>query len=196
MAFHSKFQSMVSGDRTLSYGSTIVCGRSVLLGNFISDGQVTGELVCHSKGTLLDIEPCSVHTLTRFRVANPYTSDLRSAGEGSPLELLLAFVMRSSMSVHVLRLLRALCMLTDSQLPIRRLSCPSSNRTLEMVRQEIESYALVFPEISFSIQDTSKSKEGRNKQSYILRIPKVICLPGSAPVIPCQHFSRSRLAPP
>ncbi|KIM68946.1 hypothetical protein SCLCIDRAFT_104473 [Scleroderma citrinum Foug A] len=56
-------------------------------------------------------------------------------------------------------------------LPIRRLSHPSSSKTIETIRQEIESYALVFPGISFSLEDASKH-EGNSKQSYILKIPK------------------------
>ncbi|KAI6047536.1 hypothetical protein EDC04DRAFT_2876534 [Pisolithus marmoratus] len=48
-------------------------------------------------------------------------------------------------------------------LPIRRLSHPSSSKTLEIIRQEIESYALVFPEISFSLEDTSKSNKAGGK---------------------------------
>ncbi|KAL4076208.1 hypothetical protein J3A83DRAFT_4225587 [Scleroderma citrinum] len=56
-------------------------------------------------------------------------------------------------------------------LPIRRLSHPSPSKTIETIRQEIESYALVFPEISFSFEDASKH-EGNSRQSYILKIPK------------------------
>lgn len=58
-------------------------------------------------------------------------------------------------------------------LPIRRLSHPSSSKTLEIIRQEIESYALVFPGISFSLEDTSKSNRGGGRShSCILKIPK------------------------
>ncbi|KAI6105925.1 hypothetical protein F5141DRAFT_1006193, partial [Pisolithus sp. B1] len=58
-------------------------------------------------------------------------------------------------------------------LPIRRLSHFSSSKTLEIIRQEIESYALVFPGISFSLEDTSKSnKSGGRSHSCILKIPQ------------------------
>ncbi|KIO12562.1 hypothetical protein M404DRAFT_12760 [Pisolithus tinctorius Marx 270] len=57
--------------------------------------------------------------------------------------------------------------------PIRRLSHPSSSKTLEIIRQEIESYALVFPGISFSLENTGKSnKGGGNLLSCVLKIPK------------------------
>ncbi|KAI6135072.1 hypothetical protein EV401DRAFT_2052575 [Pisolithus croceorrhizus] len=54
-------------------------------------------------------------------------------------------------------------------LPIRRLSHFSSSKTLEIIRQEIESYALVFPGISFSLEDTSKSNKsgGRSHSCFM-----------------------------
>ncbi|KIL00522.1 hypothetical protein PAXRUDRAFT_129656 [Paxillus rubicundulus Ve08.2h10] len=58
--------------------------------------------------------------------------------------------------------------------PVRRLSHPSPNKTIELIRQELEAYALVFPNVSFSFQDSSKTKEGssNNYKSHILKIPK------------------------
>ena len=53
------------------------------------------------------------------------------------------------------------------QFPVRRQSHPAPNRTIELIRQEVEAYALVFPNIAFSLQDTTKSK------SHVLKIPKV-----------------------
>ncbi|KAI9574792.1 hypothetical protein HD554DRAFT_2050106 [Boletus coccyginus] len=55
-------------------------------------------------------------------------------------------------------------------LPVRRRSHPTPNKTMELVRQELEAYALVFPNISFSLQDVSKSKE--SQKSHIFKIPK------------------------
>ncbi|KIJ69942.1 hypothetical protein HYDPIDRAFT_23098 [Hydnomerulius pinastri MD-312] len=58
-------------------------------------------------------------------------------------------------------------------LPIRRQSHPSPNKTAELIRQELEAYALVFTNISFSFEDVSKAKEGgSHRKSYILKIPK------------------------
>ncbi|KAF8450650.1 hypothetical protein L210DRAFT_3639716 [Boletus edulis BED1] len=57
--------------------------------------------------------------------------------------------------------------------PVRRQSHPTPNKTIELIRQELEVYALVFPNISFSLQDTSKTREGHNPhKSHILKIPK------------------------
>ncbi|KAF8559172.1 hypothetical protein OG21DRAFT_1403956 [Imleria badia] len=58
-------------------------------------------------------------------------------------------------------------------LPVRRQSHPTPNKTIELIRQELEAYALVFPNISFSFQDASKAKESHNPhKSHILKIPK------------------------
>ncbi|KAH0839814.1 hypothetical protein J3R83DRAFT_760 [Lanmaoa asiatica] len=58
-------------------------------------------------------------------------------------------------------------------LPVRRQSHPTPNKTIELIRQELEVYALVFPNISFSFQDASKTKESNNPhKSHILKIPK------------------------
>ncbi|PBL02872.1 hypothetical protein ARMGADRAFT_1042474 [Armillaria gallica] len=40
-------------------------------------------------------------------------------------------------------------------LPVRRRSHPSPSRTLELIRQEIETYALVFPGVAFSLENTN-----------------------------------------
>ncbi|KIJ20390.1 hypothetical protein PAXINDRAFT_108421 [Paxillus involutus ATCC 200175] len=58
--------------------------------------------------------------------------------------------------------------------PVRRLSHPSPNKTIELIRQELEAYALVFPNSSFSFEDASKAKEGGSNhyKSRILKIPK------------------------
>ncbi len=53
------------------------------------------------------------------------------------------------------------------QLPVRRLSHPPTARTFDMVRQEVETYALIFPEVSFSVE---RSREATDNT---FRIPKV-----------------------
>ncbi|KAG6378611.1 carboxyl transferase domain-containing protein [Boletus reticuloceps] len=71
-------------------------------------------------------------------------------------------------------------LVTIEQLPVRRQSHPTPNKTIELIRQELEAYALVFPNISFSLQDTSKTREGHNPhKSHILKIPKVTVPPFS-----------------
>ncbi|KAK0230467.1 hypothetical protein IW262DRAFT_1262967 [Armillaria fumosa] len=40
-------------------------------------------------------------------------------------------------------------------LPVRRRSHPSPGRTLELIKQEIETYALVFPGVAFSLENTN-----------------------------------------
>ncbi|KAG8218529.1 hypothetical protein J3R82DRAFT_4168 [Butyriboletus roseoflavus] len=58
-------------------------------------------------------------------------------------------------------------------LPVRRQSHPTPNKTIELIRQEVEAYALVFPNISFSFQDASKTKESHHPhKSHVLKIPK------------------------
>ncbi len=56
------------------------------------------------------------------------------------------------------------------QLPVRRRSHPSPAKTLETIRREVETYALVFPEVAFTLQNTnSKFEQG----ATVSRIPKV-----------------------
>lgn len=59
------------------------------------------------------------------------------------------------------------------QLPIRRLSHTSPARTLELVRKDLESIALVFPHVSFSLENTHKSDAGRPGSGRIMKIPMV-----------------------
>ncbi|CAA7260090.1 unnamed protein product [Cyclocybe aegerita] len=56
-------------------------------------------------------------------------------------------------------------------LPVRRLSHPNPLRTWELVRQEIETYSLMFPHVSFTIEGTSNTWEAHHKDRTI-RIPK------------------------
>ncbi|KAI0720344.1 hypothetical protein C8T65DRAFT_634183 [Cerioporus squamosus] len=59
-------------------------------------------------------------------------------------------------------------------LPIRRRSHPSPARTIELVRREIEAFALVFPDVCFSIETSKKGQDGTYARSKtrVLTIPK------------------------
>ncbi|EIW82275.1 hypothetical protein CONPUDRAFT_89709 [Coniophora puteana RWD-64-598 SS2] len=57
-------------------------------------------------------------------------------------------------------------------LPIRRMSHPPSHKTLDLIRQDIETYALVSPNVSFSLEDTSKTRQPGSSKGHLLRIPK------------------------
>ncbi|KAF9238762.1 hypothetical protein BU15DRAFT_88220 [Melanogaster broomeanus] len=78
-------------------------------------------------------------------------------------------------------------------LPVRRLSHPSPSKTIDIIRQELEAYALVFPDVSISFQDSSKAREGsRHHKLHILKIPKVTDMPHSDP--PCSYINRHLLS--
>ncbi|KAI9068501.1 hypothetical protein FKP32DRAFT_1561492 [Trametes sanguinea] len=59
-------------------------------------------------------------------------------------------------------------------LPIRRRAHPNPIRTLELVKRDIESFALMFPGASFTLDDTSKGRGGAHGRSKIrvLSVPK------------------------
>ncbi|TFK43770.1 hypothetical protein BDQ12DRAFT_731752 [Crucibulum laeve] len=57
-------------------------------------------------------------------------------------------------------------------IPVRRLSHPSPARTWELVRKEIETYALVFPHVLFTLEDTHRSDEMAGSRERILKIPQ------------------------
>ncbi|KAH9899633.1 hypothetical protein C8Q73DRAFT_329317 [Cubamyces lactineus] len=59
-------------------------------------------------------------------------------------------------------------------LPIRRRSHPNPTRTVDLVKREVESFALVFPGVSFTVESTHKSKEGIHARSKmrVLTAPK------------------------
>ncbi|KAJ7639214.1 hypothetical protein FB45DRAFT_904999 [Roridomyces roridus] len=54
-------------------------------------------------------------------------------------------------------------------LPVRRLSHPAAARTLAVIRHEIEAFALVFPSVSFTLENTHS---GKDEKDMLLRIPK------------------------
>ncbi|KAF8076667.1 hypothetical protein FPV67DRAFT_1472252 [Lyophyllum atratum] len=57
-------------------------------------------------------------------------------------------------------------------LPVRRLAHPSPARTLDLIRQEIETYALVFPNIGFTLENVHNEQEAGPSKGRILKIPK------------------------
>lgn len=57
-------------------------------------------------------------------------------------------------------------------LPIRRQSHPSSAKTIDAIKQELEAYALMFSCVSFTLQDDSKSRENASSKGHVLRVPK------------------------
>ncbi|RDX53868.1 hypothetical protein OH76DRAFT_1462114 [Lentinus brumalis] len=59
-------------------------------------------------------------------------------------------------------------------LPIRRRSHPSAARTVDLVRREIETFALVFPNVCFSLSTSKKGQDGVHvrSQARVLTIPK------------------------
>ncbi|KAJ7044715.1 hypothetical protein C8F04DRAFT_1069288 [Mycena alexandri] len=54
-------------------------------------------------------------------------------------------------------------------LPVRRLSHPTPARTLDVIRHQIETFALVFPSVSFTLENTHSFKDDKD---MLLRIPK------------------------
>lgn len=61
---------------------------------------------------------------------------------------------------------------SSPQLPVRRLSHPSVAKSWELVRQEIEVYALVSPSVSFTLEDLQRNRED-GVDGRTVRIPKV-----------------------
>ncbi|KAF7290914.1 Mismatch repair-related protein [Mycena chlorophos] len=54
-------------------------------------------------------------------------------------------------------------------LPVRRRSHPSPTRTIDAIRRQIEAFALVFPGVSFTLENTHNTKD---EKDMVLRIPK------------------------
>ncbi|KAF8165579.1 hypothetical protein B0H34DRAFT_689642 [Crassisporium funariophilum] len=57
-------------------------------------------------------------------------------------------------------------------LPVRRLSHPSNSKTWDLIRQEIETYSLVFPHVSFTLEDTSRVQDSSSRKDRVVRIAK------------------------
>ena len=63
-----------------------------------------------------------------------------------------------------------------AKLPIRRRSHPSPASTMNSIRQEIETYALMFPTVSFTLEATNRSHDGSPSKNRILKVPKVMTI--------------------
>ncbi|KZP20160.1 hypothetical protein FIBSPDRAFT_827261 [Athelia psychrophila] len=57
-------------------------------------------------------------------------------------------------------------------LPIRRRSHPNASRTFDLIRQDLECFALVFPHVSFSLENTSDSQQSASRKTQTMKIPK------------------------
>ncbi|KZT71436.1 hypothetical protein DAEQUDRAFT_666030 [Daedalea quercina L-15889] len=70
-------------------------------------------------------------------------------------------------------------------LPIRRRSHPSAARTLELVRRDIETFALMFPNVAFSVENTHKTRSGTTGSGKVMIVPKVFCVLILIPINTC-----------
>ncbi|KAF9515270.1 hypothetical protein BS47DRAFT_1391799 [Hydnum rufescens UP504] len=57
-------------------------------------------------------------------------------------------------------------------LPIRRISHPSASRTLELIMKDTQSFSLVFPAVAFSVENTTRDRDGELRKTRALSIPK------------------------
>ncbi|KAF9057913.1 hypothetical protein BJ165DRAFT_1379790 [Panaeolus papilionaceus] len=57
-------------------------------------------------------------------------------------------------------------------LPIRRNTHPPPTRTLELIREEVETFVLVFPGVAISLEDTSNDNPSQPRRDKTLRYPK------------------------
>lgn len=121
------------------------------------------------------------------RVESRFTWAHQSVGEENHPEQSYRSVMHFSACVSFGQNARVL---TIGQLPVRRQSHPPPSKTVDLIRQELEAYGLMFPDISFSLRDASKTKE-----SHLLKIPKVAVNLFPVPHIHTTLLPRSRLAP-
>ncbi|CCL98575.1 uncharacterized protein FIBRA_00576 [Fibroporia radiculosa] len=58
------------------------------------------------------------------------------------------------------------------KLPIRRLSHPSPVRTIELIRRDVETSSLMFPNVSFTFENSHKAKEGDPGKGRIMTVPR------------------------
>jgi DNA mismatch repair protein MLH3 len=59
------------------------------------------------------------------------------------------------------------------EMPVRRLSHPAHAKTLELIRKELGTLALVFPSVTFTLDDISKAHDGQADRSRVMSITKV-----------------------
>jgi hypothetical protein len=58
------------------------------------------------------------------------------------------------------------------QVPVRRSSHVDRSKTFDLVQKAIESFALVFPEVTFTLDDSTRSKQDTGK-GRVFTVPKV-----------------------
>ncbi|KAG1755437.1 hypothetical protein EDB19DRAFT_1661354 [Suillus lakei] len=51
-------------------------------------------------------------------------------------------------------------------------SLPIRPKTIDAIKQELEAYALMFSDVSFTLQDDSKTRENASSKGHVLRVPK------------------------
>ncbi|KAL1680735.1 hypothetical protein EV122DRAFT_288554 [Schizophyllum commune] len=76
-------------------------------------------------------------------------------------------------------------------LPVRRRSHPSPPRTLELIRQELSTYALVFPHVTFSLENTSNSQQSTSSAANTFRIPAAYSWACSGADVNCHPLALS-----
>ncbi|KAG1847261.1 hypothetical protein C8R48DRAFT_615782 [Suillus tomentosus] len=54
-----------------------------------------------------------------------------------------------------------------TQLPIRCQSHSSTAKTIDGIKQEVEAYALMFPNVAFTLQDDSKSRDNASSKGHL-----------------------------
>ncbi|KAH9948429.1 hypothetical protein B0H21DRAFT_244966 [Amylocystis lapponica] len=57
-------------------------------------------------------------------------------------------------------------------LPVRRRSHTPPLRTIELVRKDLEAFALVFPHVSFSLENTHRTREKDSRRERVMTVPK------------------------
>src|SRR5216683_3011301 len=110
--------------------------------------------------------------LTSGRMATVSTTDLRPVGEWSTRGPSYIFATYFTTYVYLQHLhCEAFQMLP--QLPIRRSSHSRPSKTMEMICQGIETLALAFPGVSFTVSTIRQPSEVGPRTSRVLHIPKV-----------------------
>jgi len=66
----------------------------------------------------------------------------------------------------------------SQQLPVRRRTHPSPSRSIESIKKDLQSLALVFPHVWFTLEDTSKDHHLNQVRGKILSISKasLVCV--------------------
>lgn len=146
----------------------------------LTDSEITQYLVYYPEGVYTLASPAACRfDVYLSREGKLCTSDRLYAGSVNQAVQLFAFEMLFIMCVYAkfmlclfLSLIRGLMI---TKLPVRRLSHVSPSRTWDLVRREIETYALMFPNVAFTLEDAGRSTEPSHHKERIIRIPKV-CL--------------------